>query len=51
MDNEVATETLLFFIPLVAGSERIGSDLGSSRLLLERRKRLFSLVYLSRLAQ
>lgn len=35
MDNEVALETLLFFIPLVAGSERIGSDLGSSRLFTQ----------------
>ena len=35
MDNEIALETLLFFIPLVAGPERIGSDLGSSRLFTQ----------------
>jgi arabinosaccharide transport system substrate-binding protein len=35
MDNEVALETLLFFIPMVAGSERIGSDLGSYRLFTQ----------------
>ena len=35
MDDEVALETLLFFIPLVAGPDRIGSDLGSNRLFTQ----------------
>ncbi|MFT5374211.1 MAG: arabinosaccharide transport system substrate-binding protein [Candidatus Latescibacterota bacterium] len=35
MDNELALETLLFFIPLVAGPERIGSDLGSGRVFTQ----------------
>tara|TARA_B100001250_G_scaffold409411_1_gene433688 strand:- start:5538 stop:6887 length:1350 start_codon:yes stop_codon:yes gene_type:complete len=35
MDNEVALETLLFFIPMVAGPNRIGSDLGAYRLFTQ----------------
>ena len=35
MDSDVALETLLFYIPLVAGPDRIGSDLGSGRLLTQ----------------
>jgi len=35
MDNETALETLKFFIPLVAGPQRIGSDLGSGRVFTQ----------------
>ena len=35
MDNEVALETLLFFIPLIAGPDRIASDLGSGRVFTQ----------------
>ena len=35
MDNDIALETLLFFIPLVAGPQRIGSDLGSGRVFTQ----------------
>ena len=35
MDDETALETLLFFIPLVAGEGRIASDLGSGRVFTQ----------------
>ena len=35
MDNEVALETLKFFIPLVAGPQRIATDLGSGRVFTQ----------------
>lgn len=35
MDDEVALETLLFYIPLVAGADRIATDLGSGRVFTQ----------------
>ncbi len=35
MDSDVALKTLLFYIPLVAGPDRIGSDLGSGRVFTQ----------------
>lgn len=35
MDNELALDTLKWYIPLVAGPNRIGSDLGSARILTQ----------------
>ena len=35
MDDEVALETLKFFIPLVAGPQRIATDLGSGRVFTQ----------------
>ncbi len=35
MDNELAVETLTWYIPLVAGADRIGSDLGAERIFTQ----------------
>ena len=35
MDNEVAVETMKWYIPMVAGPNRIGSDLGSGRVFTQ----------------
>jgi len=35
MDNEIAIETMKWYIPLVAGPNRIGSDLGSGRVFTQ----------------
>lgn len=35
MDNEVALKTLLWYIPLVAGPEKIGNDLGTDQVFAQ----------------
>jgi arabinosaccharide transport system substrate-binding protein len=46
MDSELALETLLFYIPLVAGPGRIGSDLGSGRVFTQAVEQGYFLSYI-----
>lgn len=46
MDDELALETLLFYIPLVAGPGRIGSDLGSGRVFTQAVEQGYFLSYI-----
>lgn len=46
MDDELALQTLLFYIPLVAGPGRIGSDLGSGRVFTQAVEQGYFLSYI-----